>query len=89
VSFIVAVETTHVNQGTVTNGHSKHAVKRPNGLLEGHREDMDITKKQNDDRDPFRAKSSKTTDLTPTHEGGAFGDHCKKNCRTSSLWLIS
>jgi hypothetical protein len=66
------------DQGAVTNGHSKHAVKRPNGLLEGHREDMDITKKQNDVRDPFRAKSSKTTDLTPTHEGGAFGDHCKK-----------
>jgi hypothetical protein len=45
MSFIGVVETAHVDQGTVTNRHSKQVVKRPNGLLEGHRVDFDITKK--------------------------------------------
>jgi hypothetical protein len=89
MSFIGVVETAHVDQGTVTNRHSKQAVKRPNGLLEGHRADFDITKKkQNDDRAPSLAKSSKITHLTLTCEGGAFGDLHKINCRTGSLGLI-
>jgi hypothetical protein len=82
------VETTGADQGAVTNSHSKQAIKRPNGLLEGHRENIDITKRQNDDRAPFLVKSSKTTHLTPTREGDAFGDLHKINRRTGSLGLI-
>jgi hypothetical protein len=89
VSFIVAIETARADRGTVTNSHSKQAVKMPNGLLEGHQEDIDITKKQNGDQAPFLAKSSKTTHLTPTFEGNAFEDLRKINRRTDSLGLIS
>jgi hypothetical protein len=56
VSFIATVETAHVDRGAITNSHSKHPVKRPNGLLEGHRPGIDITQKQTDDRDPPLAK---------------------------------
>jgi hypothetical protein len=88
VSFIAAVETAHANQGTITNSHSKQAVKRTNGLLEDHRAGIDITKKQNDDRDPFPTKSSKTTHLTPMREGDACGDLCKIRHMIGSLGLI-
>jgi hypothetical protein len=49
MSFIVMVETAHVDRGKVTTSDNKQAIKRPNKLLEGHQEDIDITKKQNDD----------------------------------------
>jgi hypothetical protein len=82
------VETACMDRGVVTNTHSKHAVKKPNGLLEGHWEDIDVTKKQNNERALFLAKSSKTTHLTPMCEGDAFGDLHKINLRTDSLGLI-
>jgi hypothetical protein len=88
VSFLATLETAHVDQDATTNSHSKMAIKSPNGLLEDHLVGIDITKKQNDDRDPFPAKSSKTTHLTPLYEDDAFRDLHKISHRTGSLGLI-
>jgi hypothetical protein len=74
VSFIVTVEMTFVDRGTVTNSHSKQAAKRPNKLMKGRRACIAKTKKQNDNQDQSLTKSSKSTHLTPMREGDAFGN---------------
>jgi hypothetical protein len=51
MSFVVMVETTHVNRGSVTNSHSKQAANRSNKLLKGHRAHIAKIKKQNDNQD--------------------------------------
>jgi hypothetical protein len=45
MSFIVMVETVHMDQGAVTNIHEQ-AAKRPNKLLKGHRACVVKVKKQ-------------------------------------------
>jgi hypothetical protein len=88
MSFVVTVETAHMDRGAVINSHSKQAAKRPNKLLKGHRTCIAETKQQTDNQDQPMTKRSKSTHLTPMREGGAFGDLQRITRRTGSLGLV-
>jgi hypothetical protein len=56
--------------------------------MKGHQMCFAKTKKQTDNQDQSLTKSSKSTHLTPMHEGDAFGDHWRISCRIGSIGLI-
>jgi hypothetical protein len=61
-----------MDRGAVTNHHSKQAAKKPNKPLKGRRACIAKAKKQTDNQDQSLTKSSKSTHLTPMHEGDTF-----------------